>query len=903
MATIYVDGRAVEVNPETNLLQACLEAGLDLPYFCWHPALGSVGSCRQCAVTQYKDENDDQGQLIMACMTPAADGTRISIADPDASDFRASVIEWMMTNHPHDCPVCEEGGECHLQDMTVMTGHNYRRYRFNKRTFRNQDLGPFIGHEMNRCITCYRCVRFYNDYAGGTDLAAFGQRNEVYFGRQEDGPLENEFSGNLAEVCPTGVFTDKPLGERYTRKWDLRAAPSVCTHCSLGCNTSPGERYGVLKRVQNRYNGEVNGYFICDRGRFGYDFVNSDERIRQPWLRGPDGRTDMDAGELLERIAQMAEGTSLIGIGSPRASVETNFALQQLVGEANFSTGMAAAEQRRVELAREILAEGPVRTSPMRETENADAVLVLGEDVTATAPRLALSLRQSVRNAGFERAAELQVPAWRDATVRELERHHRSPLFQVVPWATRLDDTARYNLYRRPEDIARLGHAIAHAIDPEAPEPTGLSESDAAHAEDIAETLKQAERPLVVSGTGTCSETVLHAAANVARALYRHHGEPEQVGITLALPEANSLGQALLGGLDLDEALERAAGSGHTLVVAENDLFRRADAERVREAFRASRQVIVLEQLENETAAQASAVLPAGTFAEADGTLVNNEGRAQRFFQVFEPDPVIRESWRWLVALAWSLDVETEMLWWSQLDQVIETCARSCPELGGIVEAAPRADHRVHGLRAARETARYSGRTAMDAAVNIHEPGPPADEDTPMTFTMEGYRGPGHTDPNLIATTWSPGWNSVQSVNKFQAEINGPMAGGDQGRRLIEPAGVGEWYPAVPEETAEGWRALPYHAFFGSEELSAASAPIRERVAGAWLGVAPGVLEEREVDEGTEIELRLNGVGVHLPVRALEGLPADRVAVPVALTDLPDHQLPAACEPVWPEAD
>ena len=157
--------------------------------------------------------------------------------------FRASVIEWLMTNHPHDCPVCEEGGECHLQDMTLMTGHIYRRYRFKKRTFRNQYLGPFLTHEMNRCIACYRCVRFYRDYAGGRDFDVFAVHHDVYFGRHEDGVLENEFSGNLAEVCPTGVFDDKPFAEFYNRKWDLRAAPSVCVHCGLGCNTTPNERY------------------------------------------------------------------------------------------------------------------------------------------------------------------------------------------------------------------------------------------------------------------------------------------------------------------------------------------------------------------------------------------------------------------------------------------------------------------------------------------------------------------------------------------------------------------------------------------------------------------------------------------------------------------------------------
>ena len=152
MATIYIDGRAYEAKAGENLLQACLNLGLDLPYFCWHPAMGSVGACRQCAVKQYKDKDDDKGMVVMSCMTPAADQTRIDIDDEEAKAFRASVVEWLMINHPHDCPVCEEGGHCHLQDMTVMTGHDRRRYRFRKRTRRNQYLGPFIAHEMNGAL-------------------------------------------------------------------------------------------------------------------------------------------------------------------------------------------------------------------------------------------------------------------------------------------------------------------------------------------------------------------------------------------------------------------------------------------------------------------------------------------------------------------------------------------------------------------------------------------------------------------------------------------------------------------------------------------------------------------------------------------------------------------------------
>ncbi len=144
MATVYVDNRPYQMNENQNLLHGCLSLGFDLPYFCWHPALGSVGACRQCAVKQFKDADDTRGRIVMACMTPAAEGTRISIADPEAVAFRKAIIEGLMANHPHDCPVCDEGGECHLQDMTVMTGHDYRRYRFEKRTFRNQDLGPLV---------------------------------------------------------------------------------------------------------------------------------------------------------------------------------------------------------------------------------------------------------------------------------------------------------------------------------------------------------------------------------------------------------------------------------------------------------------------------------------------------------------------------------------------------------------------------------------------------------------------------------------------------------------------------------------------------------------------------------------------------------------------------------------
>jgi NADH-quinone oxidoreductase subunit G len=319
-------------------------------------------------VKVFKDENDAKGRLIMSCMEPVRDGLRLSIWEPEAREFRAHIIEWLMTNHPHDCAVCDEGGACHLQDMTVMTGHAYRQYRYPKRTYRNQYLGPFLNHEMNRCIGCYRCVRYYKDYAGGKDLDVFAAHNHVYFGRHEDGVLESEFSGNLAEVCPTGVFTDKTLKQHYTRKWDLTSAPSVCQHCSLGCNTIAGERYGSLRQITSRYNGEVNGYFLCDRGRFGYEFVNSFNRVRKPLLRFRDPEAAPKEVALLE-ISDILKNHKVIGIGSPRASLESNFALQTLVGKSRFYHGVSDMDHHLVELSLRILRERCAYIPSLKEVE------------------------------------------------------------------------------------------------------------------------------------------------------------------------------------------------------------------------------------------------------------------------------------------------------------------------------------------------------------------------------------------------------------------------------------------------------------------------------------------------------------------------------------------------------
>lgn len=844
MPKIRVDDREYEVPEGANLLESCLSAGLDLPYFCWHPAMGSVGACRQCAVVQYQDENDTRGRIVMGCMTPVTEGAIFSLSGDRASGFRKAIVESLMLNHPHDCAVCAEGGECHLQDMTVMVGHRDRRYRGRKNTHRNQYLGPLVHHEMNRCITCYRCTRYYQDYAGGTDLAALAAHDHIYFGRHAEGTLESEFAGNLVEVCPTGVFTDKTLVGQYTRKWDLQSAPSVCAGCAVGCNTLPGERYGKLKRVHNRFNAEVNGYFLCDRGRFGSSYVNSEGRIPQPGQRSEDGRfTPLDHDDALARFEALVSGKRVAGIGSPRASVEANFLLRSLVGADNFTPGVSAQEQPL--LARTIahLCATSARLPSLADVEAADAVLVLGDDVTHTAPRLALALRQSVRNRAYEMAAELKLASWQDAAIRNLAQEQRSPLISVTPGSTRLDDVAAHCLHRAPGEIAEFAFAVAGAL-------RGEAQSD--EATNVANLLRAAKRPLVIGGTSLCEAALVDGAAAVAEALRAGEAAPM---LSLIVPEANSLGQGLLAGDEAPDlaalALRAEAGEIDTLLVLENDLYRRGPSSMIERLLGAVDNVVVLDGMDTPTCSRADLVLPAASVMESEGTFVSMEGRAQRYFSVFPPGDERRPAYSWLLSCLKAVDPDG-FATINHVDDIVAACADAVPLFAGILDAAPGSGYRSHGMRIPRQPHRYSGRTAMLANVSVHEPKQPQDEESPLAYSMEGLN---RDEPgSLLPYVWAPGWNSNQSLHKFQAEVGGPLAGGSAGVRLLDAVARSPAPTAArPTQTLterETLQLIPRPNIFGSDELSARSAGVRELVPDMYIELSPADAEGRGLGAG-----------------------------------------------------
>ncbi|WP_379543896.1 NADH-quinone oxidoreductase subunit NuoG [Psychrobacter sp. R86515] len=989
MAVIHIDGTTVEVDSADNLLQACLSLGIDVPYFCYHPALGSVGSCRQCAVKQFQNKEDmeaGRGRLVMSCMVAPGDDMYISVTDDEAKAFRKSMVELLMTNHPHDCPTCEEGGHCHLQDMTYMSGHSRRRYRFTKRTHHNQELGPFIAHEMNRCIACYRCVRFYKDYAGGEDLGVYGSNNRVYFGRDKDGQFESEFSGNLTEVCPTGVFTDKTHSERYNRKWDMQYAPSICHGCSAGCNISPGERYGELRRIENRYNGEVNRYFLCDRGRFGYGYVNRDDRPTQALERINDKHVKINIDYALDETIKRIKDKKVIGIGSPRASLETNFALKNLVGFDNFSTGLNHQQQALVNKCIEVLSTEGIYNPSMTDIETHDAVLVLGEDITQTSSRVALSVRQAAKNEGLKMAAALQTQPWLAEPVKRIAQDALSPVYVIDVTQTKLEDISKVSVVATPEDITKLGFKVADEIanfaddladitDPQAADASAETDGMQALAQQIAYDLIQADKPLVVSGGSLSSTALIEAAAQITQALTQKrvaikateqqqveahnakvqaaqakaaNDQPEedqdlsakpnkpetgvnteaqddverepaeklelkevnnkyqaQAGIYLTVPDANSMGVCMLGGQSVEELL---ATEYDVVVVAENQLTDAIDANKLTQLL-TDKTVIALDHQLLDWHKDVDIVLPAASFAEADGTLISAEGRAQRFFQVYDneyyhPMSSIKEGWRWIHAVHSS--IEGRDVDWTQLDDVINALIVTHPKLAGIKGAAPDADYRITGLKIARQPRRYSGRTAMRAPISVHEPMQPKDLDTGLTFSMEGYSGK-ETPSSMIPFANAAGWNSPQAWNKYQDKVGGHLKNGDPGVRLFDQLArletrqyvAPEAMSATTTDMQQGQAKLvPIYNIYASSMMASRSPIVAEQLPVAAWRIGMDDAKDWNIAAGDYLAIEIDKQQITLPVQLVGYLAEGCIGYPVGQVSIIHPSMPASVRKV-----
>lgn len=839
MAVIHINGERYEVEGGKNLLQTCLALGLDVPYFCYHPALGAAGSCRQCAVTQYNNAEDAEagkGRLVMSCTVETTDELYISVDDEEAKSFREAMIELLMTNHPHDCPTCEEGGQCQLQDMTYMSGHVDRKYRFTKRTHNNQYLGPFVTHEANRCIACYRCVRYYKDYAGGQDLGVFASASRVFFGRTEDGVLESEFAGNLTEICPTGVFTDKSHSTRYNRKWDMQYSPSICQGCAMGCNISAGERYGELRRIENRYNSSINSYFLCDRGRFGYGFVNDSKRPTQPKI----ANAVVSPEEAIQYLSALIQKEKTIGIGSDLASLESNYALKQVVGADHFYTSLQPIQHQLINKAIKLQQKSAFIPSVM-EVESCDAILILGEDLTQTAARLALSVRQASKNKGKEMAESMKTPTFLDEPVRRIAQDALSPIYIAALSATKLDDIAERTIISDIEGIVDVAKAIILTLKDQMPteDPHGIF----ALASHIAAQFREAKKPLIISGTSLGSQELLDAAAEIARLI-------PQCGLNLIVPNVNSIGLAALNphnlnSLNFDDI--------ENIILLENEL--EMLPEELRKKIRKKR-IIAINHQASSWVEEANVVLPASTFVEGIGTVVNTHLFAQRYYQTFvpsyyHPENKVKEGWRWLHALAHYR--RTNEIDWGNFDLIMSEMIKHEPALAGVESVAPLASFQIHKMKIARAPLRYSGRVSMRSEISVQEPKQPQDEDSALAYSMEGYQGTREPGP-LIPFAWAAGWNSPQAWNKY-IDQSGQLRNGQDGV-ILKHIKIHTDLSITPEKTNKkynGFTLVPLYDLFASAPFRKHLPLFDERDRPAFVKMTPDVAKALRLNQNDKL--------------------------------------------------
>jgi len=324
---ITVNGREIEADPKKPLIHACHEEGVDVPMYCYHPGLTPVGSCRICQVQVQQGEMPPR--VVVACRTPVTEGMVVETEAPKAIETRRECLEFLLKNHPLDCPICDKAGECDLQDYAFLYGQDEGRTREPRRKLeKRKSLGDVIVLDEERCILCGRCVRFMEEVPKSPQLTVANLGSRSVISTFMDRPLEGNYQGNLADVCPVGALTLKPF-RFQARVWNLRKSPSTCAECSRGCSISvEALRGGEIKRFRPRPNLDVNQYWMCDTGRFAFEHVNAENRLTNAIVRGYEGFSATPFDDALELLAErLRAGGSQAVVASPFLTQEEAGAL------------------------------------------------------------------------------------------------------------------------------------------------------------------------------------------------------------------------------------------------------------------------------------------------------------------------------------------------------------------------------------------------------------------------------------------------------------------------------------------------------------------------------------------------------------------------------------------------
>ncbi len=415
--TLIIDGREVAATEGEMLHDAARRGDVEIPVFCYEPKLGNpVGACRMCLV-----EIEGIPKLQTSCSTPVRDGMVVHTRSEQVKEAQSAVVEFLLVNHPLDCPVCDKGGECPLQDISMGWGPGKSRVTDPKRHFEKPlPLSPLIAIDRERCILCYRCVRFSQEVAEDAQLQLLERGDRSYVGTFDDRPYIAPFHGNITELCPVGALTSYTYRFR-ARPWDIEQAGSVCTLCPSQCNVSFTVRDEQVKRVLGRDNAEVDDGWLCDRGRYGFQMFGAEERIVGPRLRGGEPAGWEDA------IAKAAEGLRAAGGATAAivgdASNEEGYLVQRILREALGSPHVESRTSRGPGRATLLRLSDPAISARVRDIDKADAILVVGTDPLHSSPILDLRIRKAIRRNGARLAVATDRPTALDGGAEAVARY------------------------------------------------------------------------------------------------------------------------------------------------------------------------------------------------------------------------------------------------------------------------------------------------------------------------------------------------------------------------------------------------------------------------------------------------------------------------------------------------
>jgi len=628
MPKVTIDGRETEVRNGATVMDAANGLGIYIPHFCYHKQLSIAANCRMCLVQVEKAPKP-----MPACATPVSDGMKISTRSDYAREAQDGVMEFLLINHPLDCPICDQGGECQLQDLAVGYGKSASRFTEEKRVVLNKNLGPLISTDMTRCIHCTRCVRYGQEHAGIMELGMIGRGEHAEIIAFVGRTVDSELSGNMIDLCPVGALTSKPF--RYTaRNWELSRRKSVSPHDSLGSNLIVQVKENRVMRVLPLENEEINQCWLSDRDRFSYEGLNSEERLTKPMIKQDGHWREVDWQAALDHVARGLSETRFkydpgeIGaLASPHSTLEEMALLARLVramGGDNVDHRLRHAD---------FSADGKRTGAPwlgmkLGELDRADRVLLVGSFLRKDHPLLAARLRQFAR---------------RHTQVNVL---HSADDELLMPVASKAIVPPR----ELPEVLAQVVKAVAEAKGKPVPsELAGVKIWD--DAKGIAASLSSGKSVAVLLGNFAAQ----HPQAAQLQRLAQELAALLEGKFGFLGEAANSVGGHLAGCVPLDGGMNARAmlaqpRRAYILLHAEPD-FDCADPRVATKAMASADMVVALAAYRSFAADYANVLLPVVPFSETPGTFVNCEGRMQSFNAVVKPLGDARPAWKVLRVL------------------------------------------------------------------------------------------------------------------------------------------------------------------------------------------------------------------------------------------------------------